>query len=32
VLENAALAAAGIPLLGDYRRPLAELVAELTAV
>jgi dTDP-4-dehydrorhamnose reductase len=32
VLENAALAAACIPLLGDYRRPLAELVAELTAV
>ena len=30
VLENAALAAAGIPLLGHYRRPLAELVAQLT--
>lgn len=29
VLENAALAAAGIPLLRHYRDPLAELVAEL---
>jgi dTDP-4-dehydrorhamnose reductase len=31
VLENAALAAAGIPLLRDYRAPLAELVARLQA-
>jgi dTDP-4-dehydrorhamnose reductase len=30
VLENAALAAAGIPLLRHYREPLAELVADLT--
>jgi len=30
VLENAALAAAGIPLLRHYRDPLAELVDELT--
>jgi dTDP-4-dehydrorhamnose reductase len=30
VLENAALAEAGIALLGHYRRPLAELVAQLT--
>jgi dTDP-4-dehydrorhamnose reductase len=29
VLENAALAAAGIPLLPDHREPLAHLVAEL---
>ena len=31
VLENAALAAAGVPLLRHYREPLAELVAVLTA-
>ena len=31
VLENAALAAAGVPLLRHYREPLAELVARLTA-
>ncbi|MGE3194862.1 MAG: dTDP-4-dehydrorhamnose reductase [Microbacteriaceae bacterium] len=30
VLENAALAAAGIPLLRHYRAPLAELVAQLS--
>jgi len=29
VLENAALRAAGLPLLDDHRRPLARLVAEL---
>jgi dTDP-4-dehydrorhamnose reductase len=31
VLENAALAAAAVPLLRHYREPLAELVARLTA-
>jgi hypothetical protein len=31
VLENAALAAAGVPLLRHYGEPLAELVAQLTA-
>jgi dTDP-4-dehydrorhamnose reductase len=30
VLENASLAAAGVPLLRHFREPLAELVAELT--
>ncbi len=30
VLENAALAAAGLPLLGDFRRPLAALVTALS--
>ena len=30
VLDNAVLAAAGVPLLRDFRAPLAELVAELT--
>ena len=29
VLDNAVLRAAGIPLLRDYRAPLAELVARL---
>ena len=31
VLDNAVLRAAGIPLLRDYRRPLAELVDRLLA-
>ena len=30
VLDNAVLAAAGLPLLRDFRAPLAELVAALT--
>ena len=30
VLDNAALRAAGVPLLRDFREPLAELVAQLT--